>query len=544
MKKLKIYILAILASAVIFTSCDEQELLIDQRKADNPSPDTSAPTGTAGTVNLSKYVSIGNSLTAGYMDGALYTNGQANSFPNMLGTQFQVSGVGGAAFNQPDINSANGFSSVGPGNTILGRLILDLSIPGPVPTLGELPSPYTGNRAALNNFGVPGMRLVDIADAGFAGRNPLFARFASAPGTKSVLEDVLTAQPTFYTFWLGNNDVLGYAAGGGVDPSTITSNGDFQNALVTSLGALTQAGAKGVVVSIPPLVLAPYFRAVRWNAIPLDAATATQLNTGLAGVNAALTGLTILPSPFNAAFGISEAEAAKRRISYSAGQNAVLMFDKDLQDLGPNFDFLVAAQRITPAQRAALEPYRQSRPTTSSDLPTFLAAGEIGRVIGGNASLLSGISIPIGDRFILSGNEVVRTVTARATFNGILKGVVDQINSQAPGAITIVDVQPTFADLFGLTPALAQQLALGLGLDAGAAAASQARADGALGIRIEGKTLAPDFGPNGVFSVDGIHPNPRGSAIIANLIIEKMNATYGSTIPTISVLAKRGILVN
>jgi hypothetical protein len=550
MKKLKIYLLAFLASAVMFTSCDEEDLLIDQRKADNPLPDTSV-TGDPGTVNLAKYVSIGNSLTAGYMDGALYTNGQANSFPNMLATQFQVSGVGGGAFNQPDINSVNGYSGMGPGGSILGRLVLDLSIPGPVPTQGELPSPYTGNRAALNNFGVPGMRLIDITDASLAGRNPLFGRFVSAAG-KSVLEDVLTAQPTFYTFWLGNNDVLGYAAGGGVDASAITSNGDFQNALVTSLGAMTQAGAKGVVMSIPPLVLAPYFRAVRWNAIPLDAATAAQLNAGLAGVNAALTGLTMLPDPFFALYGISEAEAAKRSISYIAGQNAVLMYDKDLQDLGPNFDFLVAAQQITPAQRAALEPYRQSRPATSSDLPTFLAAAEIGKDLTGNGTALSGITVPIGDRFILSGNEVVRTVTARATFNGIIKGVVDQINSQAPGAITIVDVQPTFADLFGLRLIDAQQLALGLGADEDAAAASQARADGnivndvnlGLGIKIEGKTLAPDFGPNGVFSVDGIHPNPRGSAIIANLIIEKMNATYGSTIPTIGVLAKRGILVN
>ncbi|PIQ48414.1 MAG: hypothetical protein COW03_10335 [Cytophagales bacterium CG12_big_fil_rev_8_21_14_0_65_40_12] len=536
MKKFKIYFLAFLASAIMFTSCDEDDVLIDQRKADNPLPDTSV-TGDPGTANLSKYVSIGNSLTAGFMDGALYTNGQANSFPNMLAAQFQVSGVGGGAFNQPDINSANGYSGMGPNNTILGRLVLDLSIPGPVPTQGELPTAYTGNKAALNNFGVPGMRLVDIADASFAGRNPLFARFASAPGTKSVLEEVLTAQPTFYTFWLGNNDVLGYAAGGGVDDALITSNGNFQNALVTSLGAMTQAGAKGIVLSLPPIVLTPYFRAVRWNALPLNAAQVSQLNPAFAGLNQVLDGLAANQL-------ISAAEAAKRKVVYQVGTNPILMFDKDLEDLGPKFDILVAVQAITPAQRAAIEPYRQSRPATSSDLPTFLAASEIGRVIGGNASLLSGISVPIGDRFVLSANEVVKTVTARATYNGIIKGVVDQINSQAAGAITIVDVQPTFADLFGLTPALAQQLALGLGLDAGAAAASQARADGTLGISIEGKTLAPDFGPNGVFSVDGIHPNPRGSAIIANLIIEKMNATYGSTIPTVGVLAKRGILVN
>lgn len=538
MNKLKIYFLAVLASGAILSSCDEEDLLIEQRKADNPLPVVTDPSGTPGTVNLAKYVSIGNSLTAGYMDGALYTNGQQNSFPNMLGAQFRISGLGGGTFNQPDINSANGFSSVGPNNTILGRLILDLSIPGPVPTIGELPTAFAGDKAALNNFGVPGMRLVDIADPSLAGRNGLYARFAAAPGVRSVLQDVLAAQPTFYTFWLGNNDVLGYAAGGGVNPAAITSNADFQNALSTSLGALTQSGARGMVLTIPPIVLAPFFRAVRWNAVPLNEGQVAQLNPAFAGLNQVLDGLAgnqlIEPS-----------DAARRKVVYQVGQNPVLMFDKDLEDLGPKFDILRSLNVISAAERAAIEPYRQSRPATSQDLPTFLAAGEIGRVIGGNAALLSGISIPIGDRFVLSASEVTRTVVARATFNGIIKGVVDAINSQAgAGTITIVDVQPTFADLFGLTPALTAQLALGLGLDPAAAAASQARADGVLGIRVEGTSLAPDFGPNGVFSVDGIHPNPRGSAIIANLIIERMRAAYGATIPSIPVLEKRGILVN
>ncbi|MFT7269487.1 MAG: hypothetical protein ACI905_001706, partial [Roseivirga sp.] len=61
MKKLKIYFLAFIASGAILSSCDEADILTDQRKADNPLPDTSAPTGAPGTVNLAKYVSIGNS---------------------------------------------------------------------------------------------------------------------------------------------------------------------------------------------------------------------------------------------------------------------------------------------------------------------------------------------------------------------------------------------------------------------------------------------------------------------------------------------------
>ncbi|MGW8122022.1 SGNH/GDSL hydrolase family protein [Roseivirga echinicomitans] len=531
MKNLKLYLFALLASGVLMTSCDEEENLVDQRKSDNPLPTVTAPSGTNGSVTLTKYVSIGNSITAGYMDGALYTNGQAHSFANLLGKQFQISGVGGTTFNQPDINSAFGYSGVS-GTTILGRYVLDLSIPGPKPTLtGELPTAYAGNKANLNNFAVPGMRIVDINSPGLAASNPLYARFASSPGTSTVLSDALAASPTFYTYWLGNNDALGYAVGGGVDATMITSQGDFQNALVSSLSQLAGTGAKGIVMSLPPLVVLPYFRAVKWNAIPLDAATAGQLNTAFAGLNAALDGLAAYSL-------ISTAEAAKRKVTYQAGPNAILMHDKDLEDLGPKFDALVGASAITTAQRAGLEPYRQSRPATPSDLPILTAA----TVLGTGAAPI-GLAIPIADKYVLSANEVVKTVTARATFNQTIKGVVDMINAQAGATvITLVDVQPKFADLFGLNAAAVDQLALGLGT-AASIAAVKAEADGVLGIRVNGANLAPDFSPNGVFSTDGIHPNPRGHAIIANVILKAMRNAYGVEIPDIDVLALRGILV-
>ena len=480
------------------------------------------------------------------MDGALYTNGQAHSFANMLGTQFQISGVGGTTFNQPDINSVNGYSGIGSNNSILGRYVLDLSIPGPRPLTGEVPTAYAGNKAELNNFAVPGMRIVDINSPALAGSNPLYARFASTPGTSTVLSDALAASPTFYTYWLGNNDALGYAVGGGVNAAMITSQADFQNALASSLSQLAGTGAKGIVMTLPPLVVLPYFRAVKWNAIPLDQATADQLNTALQGVNAALFGLTQLPAPFNTVYGISEAEYNKRKIAYAAGPNPILMHDKDLADLGPNFDFLLASQQITAAQRQALEPYRQSRPATSSDLPVLSAATVLGT---GTAPI--GLAIPIEDKYILSANEVVKTVTARATFNQTIKGVVDQINAGAGATvITLVDVQPKFADLFGLDAATVDQLALGLGTQSSIAAV-KAEADGqivngvniGLGIKVNGTNLAPDFSPNGVFSTDGIHPNPRGHAIIANLILSAMRTAYGVDIPDVDVLAQRGILV-
>lgn len=538
MKNIRTYLFALLAITFVISSCDEDEDLIAQRKADNPLP--SAPTGDAGSLDVSNYIAIGNSLSAGFMDAALYTDGQENSFPNMLATQFMISGIGGGTFEQPDINSLNGYSGMGPNSSILGRLELSLSQQRPVPTAGELPGAFGGDKAGLNNLSVPGMRLVDINDPALAARNGLYARFATAPGTSTVLGQAIAASPTFFSYWLGSNDMLGYALAGGTNEAMITDAGSFQTELTNSLGALVATGAKGVVINLPPVVLAPTFRAVPYNPVALDQTSADNLNAGFSAYNQALAGLKTLTDNSVPGVNVSQADVDQRSVSYSAGANPVLMNDDDLVDYnrpGGEFDIMLALTFITPAQREALRPYGQTRPATSNDLIPLstVAAGEIGRVIGDNPLTVSGVSIPIADQFVLSQQEVVRVVTARATYNAIIDGVVAGINANAGATvITVVDVQPTFADVFGLSGALATQLAL--------SQAAIAAADGELGIEIEGQTLRPDFGPNGVFSADGVHPNPRGHAIIANLVIEAMNTTFGADIPRISVLPKRGII--
>ena len=43
-----------------------------------------------GKADFTRYVAVGNSLTAGYSDGALYRSGQQNSYPAMLAEQFST----------------------------------------------------------------------------------------------------------------------------------------------------------------------------------------------------------------------------------------------------------------------------------------------------------------------------------------------------------------------------------------------------------------------------------------------------------------------
>lgn len=523
MKNLKNYLFALL-TLVFITACDEYKNLVDEQLEQNPLPP--APSGDAGNLDLTKYVSIGNSIAAGYQDRALYNNAQVNAFPTYLATQFKISGIGGGDFNQPDINSANGYSSPGGPTGILGRYELSLSQQRPVPTAGELPTAFGGDKGALNNFAVPGMKLTDASNPSLALTNPLYGRFASAPGTSTVLGDALAANPSFFTFELGANDVLGYAVSGGLDESDITDAATFQGSLTTSLGALVASGAEGLVAHVPMIITAPFFRAVPYNAVPVTSpGLADQLNDAFAGLNQVLDGLAANQL-------ITPDEAARRKVVYALGANPILMYDDALEDLGPKFDLL----GLPPATRAALQPFVQSRPAVDGDLVLLTAATEIGReIIPGNSTILSGISYPIGDAFILSQVEWTNVVTARATYNAIIGAVVTGLNNSIGSTVLAeYDVNVLMTDIAGLTQIQATQLAH--------TAAAVAAADGVLGIIESGVSLNPDFGPNGVFSTDGIHPNPRGHGLFANGMIGVMNGVFGASIPTMNVLALRGIL--
>lgn len=551
MKNIKIYLFALLALTFGITSCDEEDALLALVEEENPLP--GAVTGTSGSFDFSKYVSIGNSLTAGYMDGALYNSGQANSFPALLAQQLTTSGIDGGDFNQPDINSENGYAGMGP-NGPLGRFELSLSQLIPLPTAGELPAAFGGDKSALNNFGVPGMSLVEVNDPGLAS-NALYARFASNPGTSTVLTDALAANPTFFTYWLGHNDILRYAIGGGSNEAAITPSADFQNALAQSLGALVAGGAKGVVLTIPSIVLTPYFRAVPYNSIPVTSeAQRDQLNAGFAGLNAALDGLVVLTNlGVVPGLNVTQAEADARKVTYAVGaNNPILMADDALTDYnraGGEFDILLGTGQITAAQRQALAPFGQSRPATADDLPVLAAATQLGATVGGNPAALIGVTVPAADNLILSASEVQTVVVQSAIFNGTMAAVVAQVNAASNNAITLVDVQPAFMDLAGVDAQTAASLVNPLqgavpSLDPFLSAfqnAAIAAVDGEAGIRVNGVNLSPAFDPNGIMSTDGVHPNPRGHGIVANLIIDALNAA-GANIPSVNVLALRGVI--
>ena len=265
-------------------------------------PEIHSPSLSKGTANFSRFIAVGNSLTAGYSNGGLYLQGQLNSYPSIMAKQ--MAQVGGGTFNQPlfvagqengsGYLNLTGFTKAG--SPILDTITTDLAIRGEYNAPGFGPvilyTKYTGD---IENYGVPGIKLLNITFPQYGNYNGYFERLLPGDGSTTTLNtdylDFVTAKPfTFFTDWLGNNDALSYATTGGAG-DVLTDKTTFAQLYEASLQALTAGGAKGVVATIPDVTSIPYFNTVTVAAINAQVAA---LGAKLY-INALVSGTTYAP---------------------------------------------------------------------------------------------------------------------------------------------------------------------------------------------------------------------------------------------------------
>ena len=429
---------------------------------------------TAGTADFSKYVALGDSFAAGYSDGALFKKGQENSYPNLLAQQFAA--AGGGVFSSPFMAADNvgGFSSGGT-QVVSQRLYLETSNNTPTLVPGVSANTLTERlTGTFNNMGIPGAKSFHLLFNGYAPLNPYFKRMASST-TATVLGDALAQNPTFFSLWIGGNDELGYATNGGVPTSQDAVNGNdltptatFTSAYNTLASQLAANGRKGVVANLPYVTALPYFTAVPYNAVPLNAATATQLNSGYAQYNG---GLAVAQSMGL----ITAAEKTKRTITFAAGQNAVVMVDSYLTNLSA----------------LGLPSYRQA---TSADLLVLPSRSIIGTTVGGNPAQVNGVSVPLEDKWVLSVDEVAEVKAATDSYNTVIQAAATANNLAFVDAKSVMDQLST------------------------------------TGINFNTYNMTSTYVTGGAFSLDGVHPSARGYALITNMFIDAINAKYGSTL--------------
>ena len=256
-------------------------------------PEIDIPAATKGNIDVSKYVAIGNSHTAGYADNALYNEGQQYSYANLLSAQFKL--VSGGDFKTPFVSAAsvgigasqNAPLGLGPVTDCMGAVSL---APVYKADKGDL-SIFVTNIAAqgpFNNMGVPGAKVTTVLYPGYGNPangsgnfNPFFTRMTADPASNSILSDAAAQAPTFFSMYLGHDDVMNYAMSGGlgdiITPSAGAPGSGFDGSVDAILATLTANGSKGVVANLPHLNTIPYFTTVPYNGLLLDQANAAAL---------------------------------------------------------------------------------------------------------------------------------------------------------------------------------------------------------------------------------------------------------------------------
>ena len=107
--------------------------------------------------------------------------------------------------------------------------------------------------------------------------------------------------------------------------------------------------------------------------------------------------------------------------------------------------------------------------------------------------------MPLGDEFVLTSVEQSRVATASAAYNATIQGIA------SANDLAFVDAR-----------AALNQVAQG-------------------GVAYNGGVLTSTFATGGAFSLDGVHPTPRGYAYTANVMIDAINAKYNATIPKVEI---------
>ncbi len=232
----------------------------------------------SGNADFSRYIAVGNSITSGFANGGLYLAGQQAAFPNLLAGQMKL--AGGGTFTSPlfAADQANGsgylkLSGYNPdGSPIIDSVKTNLAVRSVtvIPTVGTI-TLFTKYSGDLNNYGVPGINLRDVTNPLYGNYNGFFERLftANAGAIATPYLDFVTAKPfTFFTCWLGNNDVLGYAKSDGKTAiSALTDKTVFTTIYNTTIAKLIKTGAKGAVATIPDLTNLAFFHVITVNAL-------------------------------------------------------------------------------------------------------------------------------------------------------------------------------------------------------------------------------------------------------------------------------------
>ena len=570
-------------------------------------PEIEMPAPSAGGLDLSNFLAIGNSLTAGYMDGGLYLEGQEQSTPAIIAGQIREINPS-LTFEQPTVPQ-NGSGYMKLTGLDLANLLFQIEFVDPDPAwTTKIPGTY-------QNLGITGLRVRDITVNGYGANlqqgNPYFYRILDeSEAAKSYLDKVSEAQISLFTCWLGNNDVLDYAiTGGAYGPQGMPVTGlngltpvdDFEASYDALVGVLNSKGAKGVMLTVPDISNIPFFNVIPWNSIVMDQATADLANASYAaqidpqvqaGVEDAIINLVATDTVVSVYIIPDLADTTIWLQTYQAA----LLAGKTQQEAADSADAflaspigMAASEQLQDALNEELTLYLLGYPVSPQLQPLF---DQIGVLIATDPTLQAGIAQAVTsirqayDAGFLPELEaevaaqmqgqidLLKAAGIYPVFEAGANGFVIEVPVTAQNPLGIREMVQGEKILFTAYTILANpqaavapqpdELILTLdeldsiqsftddyneiirGYESGDIGVIDANAilsELNNGVFLDGTTVDGNYIQGGLFSLDGIHLTPRGYAIMANRIIAAINTKFGSSIPPANTSYYRAVVL-
>lgn len=486
-----------------------------------------------GSVSFDGYYAVGNSLTAGYQSNALYSEAQLYAFPNLIANQAGLKGE----FDTPLVTP-------GLGNRIEVASFTNNPIsPITTTTTSLVPSGAPQQPAdGFNNIGIPGAVLADYlnADGNLAARasaNPAysFAIGQQATNNGSIHGYIAGKNPTLVSFWLGNNDILGYATSGGLRPFTLPQGHpqgvDFQTMYSNAIGSILGINdeVKVIAANIPDVTSIAFTTTVGPGFVAGVQASGQDANisnvyvqTNFYSANPAIGAsenkvpfaaydLTSLTDPGTVSI-LLTAQSYMSYVGVSANQQAPTYNAQAVGAIvGYWKNFLVTAGVITQAQADAMNAdqvegtieqatygqYAQEFGVTPQQAAQELTAA--GFDIEFDQPFALHPHNPLPSQFVLDSNELSIASSIVGIYNQIINGVL-----ASSDRAVLVDVNSIFGDI---------------------------TANG--GITVDGELLTPTI--LSLFSLDGVHPTNKGHGLVANEFIKVLNAEFNAELREINL---------
>ena len=433
-------------------------------------PGQDQPTPTTG-IDVSRYVAVGDSYTAGVSNGGLTRTSQEYSYPNLLARQLS-SAAANASFTQPLLEAGTGTGYLTlvdlpatdlprvrrvAGQSVLRNVINPAACGGP-DTVRLLAR--SSNAGTLpQNLGVPGLQLGQVGTAGLGNAtnatptgtfNAYFERLLPAADNRTYLASVTTASASasFFTYFLGLDNLMPYVRSGGDCgplPNTALTN-LMRNNAKTVLDVLTANGRPGIIAKLPALTNLPLLRLGRGQA---------------------------LQTRLQASFG----DTARIYIESPLGFGTPQVISDD--------DYVLATAVPSVGQRTAV-------------------------VVGGTTMQLPygrDIRNPLRDRDVLDKDELSRATSVLNSYNNELDRLATQVYKMpvinTTSGQSTLDTNIAFPNFVGESISIA-------------------------GVVYSAEPVRGNF-----FSLDYYSLTPRGNALLTNAFISAINRAYRANIPAI-----------